>query len=89
MNKPHKHCEVIKAWADGAKIQFLDGSKWEDCSVLGPQWILNYQYRVKPEPLVRYFTLCAVNGSSARCVGDNLALTFADDGKLINAEVLK
>lgn len=24
MNKPHKHAELIKAWADGAEIEWLD-----------------------------------------------------------------
>jgi hypothetical protein len=48
MDKPHKHAEVIKAWADGAEIQFRDLSgEWRDC-IGNPEWKLQYEYRVKP-----------------------------------------
>lgn len=46
--KPHKHAELIKAWADGAEIEvhtFRHG--WEHCE--HPNWIDN-EYRIKPEP---------------------------------------
>lgn len=57
MNKPHKHAELIKAWADGAEIQykFDDSDFWED--VQNPTWIDEFQYRIKPEeekPVVRW-----------------------------------
>lgn len=46
---PHKHAELIKAWADGAKIEYLAHDKWYDigeaCS-----WSTKYDYRIKPEP---------------------------------------
>lgn len=48
--KPHVHAELIKAWADGAKIQFFGAlsGEWLDC--LGdPEWSPNRQYRIKPE----------------------------------------
>lgn len=50
--KPHKHAALIKAWADGAKIQFraipnsgpwLDGNE----NLIWDNWA---EYRVKPEP---------------------------------------
>jgi hypothetical protein len=54
MNKPHKHAEFIKAWADGAEIEF----RQEEChawkKVDSPSWSLYTQYRVKPEPVVKY-----------------------------------
>jgi hypothetical protein len=48
--KPHKHAEVIKAWADGAEIQvkLAGDSVWLDCSPTG--WFRNCEYRVKPPP---------------------------------------
>lgn len=50
----HKHCEVIKAWADGAQIQVKseDNAEWQDISSNqgNPAWIDFLQYRVKPEP---------------------------------------
>ena len=52
---PHKHAELIKAWADGAEIQYqdFDGS-WKDDY---PNWVEGTEYRIKPEekkPVVRW-----------------------------------
>ena len=45
--KPHKHAAVIKAWADGAKVQIKERSgKWVDVDV--PGWTTSFEYRVKP-----------------------------------------
>lgn len=51
MNKPHKHCELIKAWADGAKIQFFNyfTRSWKD--IKRPDWSYNIEYRIKPQKL--------------------------------------
>lgn len=48
MNKPHKHAAMIKAWAEGAKVQVqtYDG-KWNDITGT-PRW-QGDAYRVKPE----------------------------------------
>ena len=49
MGTPHKHAELIKAWADGAKIQYLNiNEEWRDIS--SPNWGLSTDYRIKPEP---------------------------------------
>jgi hypothetical protein len=47
---PHKHAELIKAWADGAKIQFFTTSDnaWKDCWGQ-PSWNLSTLYRITPE----------------------------------------
>jgi hypothetical protein len=51
--KPHKHAELIKAWADGAdiQIQLLVGNElkpeWHDD--YDPRWADNRKYRIKPE----------------------------------------
>jgi hypothetical protein len=56
MNKQHIHADVIKAWADGAKIQVrscssLCENKWSGwCNVEQPEWHKHQEYRVKPEP---------------------------------------
>ena len=57
MNKPHKHAELIKAWADGAQIEwYCKISKiWRE--VNPPQWSESNEYRIKPEekkPIVRW-----------------------------------
>lgn len=48
MCKPHKHAAIIKAWADGAKVEVecYDGI-WQE--VAEPSWNAEH-YRIKPEP---------------------------------------
>ena len=47
--KPHKHAELIKAWADGAEIEYNHSIKgWTVMET--PNWIPSGQYRIKPEP---------------------------------------
>jgi hypothetical protein len=46
---PHKHAELIKAWADGAKIQYRDES-WGWTTVNNPMWVPDMFYRIQPEP---------------------------------------
>ena len=46
--KPHKHAELIKAWADGAQIEYWDfNGMWVE--VANPCWEME-MYRIKPEP---------------------------------------
>ncbi len=49
--KPHKHAEVIKAWADGVTIQWKDRASdtwidWKSIYCLG--FDVDTDYRVKP-----------------------------------------
>jgi hypothetical protein len=50
MNKPHKHAAMIKAWADGAELEFRSVStapRW--LPVLSAHyWSHDTEYRVKP-----------------------------------------
>lgn len=50
MGTPHIHAEVIKAWADGAKIQWFNSliDHWSDIAT--PSWNIEFKYRIKPEP---------------------------------------
>ena len=48
MPTPHKHAEVIKAWADGQEIEYCQGGKWFESLV--PTWREEREYRIKPEP---------------------------------------
>jgi hypothetical protein len=54
--KPHKHADVIKAWADGERVQAHNGKEWVD--VTQPTWASHYDYRIKPDepkpPVVRW-----------------------------------
>lgn len=49
--KPHKHAEVIKAWADGNVVQCRSNSSngWRDVTEPSPNWHLHCEYRIKPE----------------------------------------
>ena len=52
MGTPHVHAELIKAWADGAEIQYrgpgAHGDEWEDTE--SPAWLPTLEYRIKPVP---------------------------------------
>jgi hypothetical protein len=67
--KPHKHAEIIKAWADGAQIQYKSilTPKWSDIS--DPAWENVNEYRIKPKPPVVRWLWANTNGS--------LSTTFA------------
>lgn len=48
--KPHKHAAIIKAWANGSKVE----CRWRDAgcrwvSIEHPDWSDNFEYRVSPE----------------------------------------
>lgn len=50
-NKPHKHAELIKKWADtGCQIQYNVHALaiWIDCVRNNPSWEPDIEYRVKP-----------------------------------------
>ena len=94
MKQPHKHAELIKAWADGAEIEWFDGRTWQ--VVRSPAWCDDTQYRVKPEPkpdVVRYVRATPDAERyfvAAPGYDENLRLTFdGETGKLKKAEVLE
>lgn len=68
----HKHAELIKAWADGAQIQYQDencgGLIW--CNIGDPRWMEDVQYRIKPTPkpdVVRNITVEATLKCGETC----------------------
>jgi len=45
----HPHCDLIKAWADGATIEIqLSSGHWNELE--RPSWLPSSIYRIKPEP---------------------------------------
>lgn len=50
IKKPHKHAELIKAWADGEQIQFRSNpdASWKD--VDSPKWDVTTEYQIKLAP---------------------------------------
>lgn len=65
----HKHAELIKAWADGAEIQYRHwGSDWKDST--SPTWDVHWEYRIKPEekkPVVRWLWAKQYDGQWILC----------------------
>lgn len=51
----HKHCDVIKAWADGNRIEWREGpsGSWKDLIFSNmsatPSFDPHYEFRVKPK----------------------------------------
>jgi hypothetical protein len=99
MNKPHKHAELIKAWADGAEIEIKFYNGWRDCQPV--DWNENAEFRIKPEPKPDTQYWCRTYEHSGGSIFTphllspteicpaNLKLTFdGETGKLKSAEVL-
>ncbi len=80
--KPHKHAELIKAWADGAEIEYKSPYGWSPIEGRNPSWLDNSEYRIKPEkkqPVVRWqWVYPTMKGWSATNY-------FYDDKEILNA----
>ena len=81
MRKPHKHAEVIHAFADGAEIQYQNpcGKVWRD--IKEPSFLDNFNYRVKPEPKMAWYRVAEVVGGSSR-----IAVSDSDIKALVNSK---
>ena len=58
MSKPHKHADLIKAWADGAEIEcrnpdYHPADPWLPAGT-NPSWFEDFEYRIKPSKVVRW-----------------------------------
>ena len=95
MKQPHKHADLIKAWADGAEIEWMHSeSTWTP--VATPTWSYDYEYRIKPEPMPDFVGY--VHASKSLTWGPASPLRFAtanikvifdgETGKPKSAEVL-
>ena len=86
--KPRMHSEMIKAWADGAEIEWYEPGtkKWIPISGT-PTWWKEGQYRIKTTREL----VCHINsdGEIVSVGSGNLSLTFNLLGELISAEVIK
>ena len=101
--KPHKHAELIKAWADGAEIQYWNGSieQWKDGDREEMSWYEDYQYRIKPEPkpdhgarMTVYACLASIEDKTKRDrsyieIGNFHLVWDGETGELKSAEVIK
>ena len=92
MKTPHKHADLIKAWADGYEIECQTSFKdWVGTNI--PTWSDATEYRIKPDPkpdFVIYVCAAPYSGSATRHSNDNLKLAFDGlTGKLKAAEVIQ
>lgn len=97
--KPHKHAELIKAWADGAPIEFYSKQfdRWVLADNSALHWHPNYEYRIMPKPkpdVVKYVYVTNYTHEVFMCEGfheiPNLKLTWdGETNKLKLAEVLE
>ena len=90
MKTPHKHADVIKAWADGAEIEVKLYSDVGWFPLKEPHWHLEREYRIKPkrEPDVVRSWYAKPCGMSKDIFDNNLELTFdGETGKLKSARV--
>lgn len=99
MKTPHKHKDLIIAWANGATIERTHFSEGWIVSE-PPSWDLFQEYRIKPEPKpdteLAYFVGLYDDGLTAPSVDwtgaftkSNLKLTFdGETGNLKSAEVI-
>lgn len=96
--QPRKHSELIKAWADGAEIQYKsqDGLWYDLYAGNNVTWYDGGQYRIKPEVKPDVVTLHYATSHHVfkqledERYPDNLKLTFdGETGKLKSAEVIE
>ena len=92
MKTPHKHAELIKAWADGAEIEYFLKHYDQWITTSNPAWLLRDKYRIKPEPkpdVVRWCVATFGMGYEEYTERANLKVTFdGKTGKLKSAEVI-
>lgn len=87
MGIPHKHAELIKAWADGAEIQRRDyksnSPPWVDTPT--PQWLADGEYRIKSNPAnkCKFPVRILLTGSATVWV------TAADETGAVTVEALR
>lgn len=93
--KPRRNAEVIKAWADGADIQFKRGSTWEDYD--NSESLPDFDFgiwRIKPRTIIIEESLevweRGIFKGVKSCPDEkNIRLEFdADTKKLVKAEVI-
>lgn len=85
--KPRMHSEMIKAWADGADVEWFNTKTNEWKFIVYPTWREDTKYRIKTTREL----VCSINseGEIISVGAGNLSLTFNNLGELISAEVIK
>ena len=87
----HIHAELIKAWADGAKIEIKKDGVWIDAS--SPSWRFGFEYRIQPTSIKKSFFVYDKHNKKfveyEKGKKGDLLITFdAVTDKLISAEII-
>jgi hypothetical protein len=93
----HIHKDLIIQWANGATIEMLIPCNNTWVHITNPSWVPEAEYRVKPEPIVKYAKIEYKNNQTqlihpgiTEYPSDNVRLTFDPTTKeLIDVELLK
>jgi len=101
MKNKRPHSKLIKAWANGAVIQFRDSdNRWQDYWNNDPSWEEDAEYRIKPDIPQADDTIVMYAWANLHDLEielmpnqnslDNLRLVFdRQHGRLLKAEVIK
>jgi hypothetical protein len=74
--KPHKHAKLIKAWADGAEIQYrINGGSWFD--IQRPNWGDYTEYRIRQNK--RKYRVAELQDVSHKSIYTSTADTLVDE----------
>jgi len=80
--KPHEHAELIRAWADGAEIQWRGKGELDWADANEPSWFDFLEYRIKPqpkpEPVTWYQVVYLYKYEDRPCATSNLYSSEAD-----------
>lgn len=86
MKTPHKHADLIKAWADGARIQNRCEAIWVD--VTCPTWNSALNYRIKPEPKPNKVTWHSLSGDGiSTCWPSKGSATYPTSIAILRIEI--
>ena len=87
---PHKHHDLIVAWAKGAQIQcqvFGKPNQWFDID--NPDWLDAYTYRIKPNPdVVLYKYICTKGFTYTRDSLEDYGDTKGKEGNFPNLKLI-
>ena len=74
---PHVHAEIIKAWADGKKIEVYDDRSEAWIYTDHPAWCFDNKYRVKPVERVAVYRVAYEHDALRNVVG--ISESFYED----------
>ena len=78
----HKWHKEIKAWADGAEIEWFIYETWETCDE--PKWHTDFQYRIKPQPKEPQYLLAILLNDGQTILGRSNEMIPLGKGQSVN-----